>query len=43
MLFSFFLRAVMAYGYCTIKPHEGKRCRQYKFQRTSQYEFVLSH
>jgi len=38
------LRAVIAYRYCTIKSHNGQsRCRQYKFQKSLQYEFVTSH
>ena len=43
-LFSFVLRAAIAYRYCTIKSHNGKsRCRQYKIQMSLQYEFVTSH
>jgi len=43
-LFSFVWRAAIAYRYCTIKSHNEKsRCRQYKFQRSLQYEFVTLH
>ena len=43
-LFSFVLRAAIAYRYCTIKSHNGKsRRRRYKFQKSLQYEFVTSH
>jgi len=43
-LFSFVLRAAIPHRYCTIKSHNGKsRYRQYKFQKSLQYEFVTSH
>ena len=43
-LFIFVSRAAIAYRYCTIKSHNGKsQCRQYKFQKSLQYEFVTSH
>ena len=43
-LFSFFLRAAIAYRYYKIKSHNGKsRCRQYRFQKSLQHEFVTSH
>jgi len=43
-LFSFVLRAAIAHRYCTIKSQNGKSlCRQYKFQKSLQYEFVTSH
>jgi len=43
-LFSFVLRAAIAYPYFTIKSHNGKnRCRRYKFKNSLQYEFVTTH
>ena len=40
----FVLSAAIVYRFCTIKSHHGKsRCRQYKFQKSLQYEFVTSH
>ena len=37
------LHVAIAYRCCTIKPYNGKsRCRQYKFRKSLQYEFVTS-